>query len=162
MSLPMTADVEFSGETDVIVRRGFDAPPKLVFEAFTVPALMQRWLLGYPGWTMPVCEVDLRPGGKYRQRWRNSADGTEFGFAGTFHEVEPPSRIMQIERYEEDDSWGDNHITTAFEAVGDKTLVTMTMRFESPEARKAATDTGMTDGMEVSFKLLDGLLAADA
>jgi uncharacterized protein YndB with AHSA1/START domain len=72
------------------VVRDFNAPRALVYEACTKPELMQRWLLGYPGWAMPVCEMDVRPGGGFRWRWRSDADGSEFGFHGRFLEVDPP------------------------------------------------------------------------
>lgn len=153
-----TAYVELSGDTDVIVKRAFNAPPELVWAAHTRPDLLRRWLGGYPGWTMPVCEVDLRVGGSYRYRWRNDEDGSEFGFVGTYREVEEYARIVNSERYDADDAWGEAINTTTFEGDGARTIVTTKMSFPTAEARKAATETGMTDGMEVSYKQLDGLI----
>ena len=72
--------VTLPNDRDVVVVRSFDAPRTLVFDAWTQPKLMQRWLLGPPGWTMPVCEMDVRPGGKFRWRWRNEQSGAEFGY----------------------------------------------------------------------------------
>ena len=156
---PREAEVELRDDTEIVVRRAFAAPADLVFAAFTVPKLMQRWLLGYPGWTMPVCDVDLRPGGTYRQRWRETETGNEFGFKGVYHEIDAPNRIVQAEVFEDDPSWGENNIITTFDAVDGGTLVTMIMRFDTPEARQAAMETGMTDGMESSYKMLDAELA---
>ena len=76
-----TLKLEAHGDREIIMTRAFDAPRHLVFEAFTRPDLLRRWLLGPPGWTMPVCEVDLRVGGRYRYVWRNE-NGTEMTAGG--------------------------------------------------------------------------------
>ena len=78
------AQVSFPSDRVVEVTRSFRAPRALVYEAYTTPELLKRWLLGPPGWTMPVCEMDVRAGGAYRWRWRSDEDGSEFGFHGTF------------------------------------------------------------------------------
>ena len=77
------AQVSLPSDSEVKVTREFKARRELVYKAHTVPELVQRWLLGPPGWTMPVCEMDVRVGGKYRWRWRSVEDGKEFGFHGT-------------------------------------------------------------------------------
>jgi phytoene dehydrogenase-like protein len=82
------AQVELPSDHEVRVMRSFKAPRELVFKAYTTPSLLQRWLGGHPGWTMPVCEMDVRVGGSYRWRWRSEEDGKEFGFHGTFEEVD--------------------------------------------------------------------------
>jgi uncharacterized protein YndB with AHSA1/START domain len=87
-----TAQVTLPSDTEVRVSRSFHAPRTLVWRAHTEPELARRWL-GYPGWTMPVCEMDVRSGGKYRWRWRSDEDGQEFGFFGTFDEVSEPARL---------------------------------------------------------------------
>ncbi|MGH9367901.1 MAG: SRPBCC domain-containing protein, partial [Thermoanaerobaculia bacterium] len=66
-------------EREIVMTRVFDAPRELVFDAHTKPELVKRWLLGPDGWSMPVCEIDLRVGGKYRYLWRCDRDGTEMG-----------------------------------------------------------------------------------
>jgi len=98
--MPMTIDkaqVTLPSDREVKVTRSFRAPRTLVYKAYTEPQLVQRWLLGPPGWSMPVCEMDVRVGGTFRWRWRNDQDGSEFGFRGTYREVQPPSRIVNTE-----------------------------------------------------------------
>ena len=98
--MPMTiekAQVTMPSDREVTVTRSFKAPRALVFRAYTEPELVRRWMLGPPGWSMPVCEMDVRVGGSYRWRWRSDTDGKEFGFAGTFREVQPPSRLVHTE-----------------------------------------------------------------
>ena len=155
--------VTLPNDTDVVVVRAFNAPRELVFDAWTKPAFVQRWLLGPSGWTMPVCEMDVRPGGKYRWRWRHDENGTEFGFWGEFREVVRPSRIVYIERYDPGDvggEMGEALVTAAMTEKSGVTMHTMTIRYESKEARDAALKTGMTDGMEQGYQRLDELLAA--
>src|SRR2546430_2321535 len=82
------------GERDIVMTRVFDAPCQLVFDAHTKPELVKRWLLGPPGWSMPVCEIDLRVGGKYRFVWRHDRNGTEMGMGGVYREIKAPERIV--------------------------------------------------------------------
>lgn len=156
------AEVSLPSDSEVKVVRRFKASRELVYKAYTTPELMQRWLLGPPGWSMPVCEMDVRVGGKFRWRWR-SDEGQEFGFFGEFREVVPPSRIVHTEYYDPGDVGGDMGegalITVELdESNGITTLATL-MDFGTREARDAAISTGMTDGMEASYQLLDGVLA---
>jgi uncharacterized protein YndB with AHSA1/START domain len=162
------AQVSMPSDREVQVVRSFKAPRALVFRAFTEPPLIRRWMLGPPGWSMPVCDMDVRPGGKYRWRWRSDADGSEFGFFGTFREVQSPSRIIHIESFDPgsggggetppDSTTGGALVTTAFSEDGGITTVTTVMDFGSKDARDAAVKTGMTDGMEGSYQLLDRIL----
>lgn len=157
--------VMLPNDRDVVVVRTFNAPRELVFEAWTQPALVQRWLLGPPGWTMPVCEMDVRPGGKYRWRWRSEENGAEFGFSGEFREVVRPSRIVHVERYEPGDVGGEMGEALVTSELTEKDGVTthkMTISYPSKEVRDAALKTGMTDGMEQSYEKLDELLAEQA
>jgi uncharacterized protein YndB with AHSA1/START domain len=62
-------------DREIMMTREFDAPRRLVWEAYTKPELLKRWLGVFGDWTMPVCEVDLRPGGSYRYEWHNSSNG---------------------------------------------------------------------------------------
>ena len=107
MKAPQKSTVTLPNDRDVVVVRAFNAPRDLVFDAWTKPELVQRWLLGPPGWTMPVCEMDVRVGGKYRWRWRSEKNGNEFGFSGEFREVVRPSRIVHVERYDPGDVGGE-------------------------------------------------------
>ena len=148
---------------EVKAERSFKAPRDLVYKAYTTPELVKRWLLGPPGWTMPVCEMDVRVGGKYRWRWRSNEDGKEFGFHGEFKEVNAPAKLVHSEYFDPGDVGGDMGegaiITVEFSE--DKGITTMTslMDFGNKRARDAAVATGMTDGMEQSYQLLDAVLA---
>lgn len=157
------AQVSLPSDTEVLVRRAFAAPPELVWKAHVTPALIQRWMVGSPGWTMPVCEMDVRVGGKYRWRWRNNEDGKEFGFYGEFTEVTPTRRLAHIEYFDPGDVGGDMgngaDIVTTFEEIDGGTLLTSRMDFRTKQARDAAMSTGMTDGMEMSYAKLDETLA---
>ena len=149
-------------DTDVVVTRTFDAPRALVYRAFTRPEIVSRWLLGPPGWTMPVCEIDLRPGGSYHYRWRNEADDRSFGARGLFEAIEPEKRLQTREHFEDMGPSGEAHIQTEFTDDGIGTRVTYLIDAGSREARDAALKTGMTDGMEMSFKALDRVLVQKA
>jgi uncharacterized protein YndB with AHSA1/START domain len=164
--MPMTTDkaqVTLPSDREVKVTRSFRAPRALVYRAYTEPALVRRWLLGPPGWTMPICEMDVRVGGQYRWRWRSDDKGSEFGFTGTFREVQPPSRIVHTEAYDPGTVGGPYPgepaiVTVTFTEDGGVTTVTSLIDFGSKEARDGAVATGMTDGMEESYQLLDRLL----
>jgi len=91
-----TLKVTTPSDREIVMTRVFDAPRHLVFEALSKPELVKQWLLGPPGWTMPVCEVDLRVGGAYRFLWRGP-DGAEMGSRGVFREVVPPERLVATE-----------------------------------------------------------------
>ncbi|MCA9573350.1 MAG: SRPBCC family protein, partial [Myxococcales bacterium] len=152
-------------DREVAVLRSFRAPRDRVFAAYTQPDLVRRWMLGPPGWTMPVCEMDVRVGGSYRWRWRSEAEGAEFGFHGTFEVVDPPSRLRHLESFDPGDVGGSMAeagtatVTTTFEEHDGVTTVTTLIEYASKEERDAAVATGMTDGMEMSYALLDTLLA---
>jgi uncharacterized protein YndB with AHSA1/START domain len=157
------AHVTTPSDREVKVVRSFKAPRELVYKAYTTPELVKRWLLGPPGWEMPVCEMDVRVGGKYRWRWRSTAEGKEFGFHGEFKEVSAPSKLVHSEYYDAGDVGGDmgegSLITVEFTEDAGVTTMTSLMDFGNKQARDAAVSTGMTDGMEQSYQLLDGLLA---
>jgi uncharacterized protein YndB with AHSA1/START domain len=159
------AQVTLPSDREVKVIRSFRAPRAMVYRAFTEPQLLQRWMLGPPGWSMPVCEMDVRVGGNYRWRWR-SDDGTqEFGFSGTFREVQPDTRLVHTEAYDPGTIGGSYPgepaiVTITFDADGDVTTVTTLIDFGSKETRDGAVSTGMTDGMEQSYQHLDGLLGS--
>lgn len=158
------AQVSLPSDHEVSVARGFKAPRGLVYEAYTRPELMKRWLRGPPGWTMPVCEMDVRVGGEFRWRWRSDEDGSEFGFHGEFVEVDAPEKLRHTEIFDPGDTgWdmggGEAMVTLRFEEGDGVTTVTTLIEYGSKEARDAALSTGMTDGMEMSYQQLDELLA---
>lgn len=157
------AEASKPSDTQVLVKRSFDAPAELVWQAYTEPALLRRWLLGMPGWSLPVCEMDVRVGGKYRWRWRYDEDGKEFGFSGVFQEVAPHSKLVHTQIYESSDlqhSMGKDSsvVSVAFVEVSGVTHVATTITYASKEDRDAAFSTGMTDGMELSYQLLEKVL----
>jgi uncharacterized protein YndB with AHSA1/START domain len=157
------AQAKLPSDHEVQVTRQFAAPRALVYKAYTTPALVQQWLLGPPGWTMPVCEMDVRVGGKFRWRWRSDQEGKEFGFHGEYREISPPHRIVNTEFFDPGEvggNMGNGAIITVelTEENGITTLVTL-MNYGTKEARDAAVSTGMTEGMEQSYQLLDRALA---
>jgi uncharacterized protein YndB with AHSA1/START domain len=145
--------VETPSDREVLVTRVFNAPRKLLWDCHTKPELVQRWLLGPDGWSMPVCEIDLRVGGRYHYRWRNDADGREFGFNGVHREIEAPELIVTTERT--DGAEGEVLNTLVLTERSGKTTLSLTMKFASREARDGAIATGMTDGMETSYQRID-------
>jgi uncharacterized protein YndB with AHSA1/START domain len=144
-------------ERELEITRAFDAPRELVWEAWTNAEHVPNWLLGPEGWTMPVCEIDLRPGGAWHFVWRKN-DGTEMEMRGEYREVAPPERLVNTESWGGD--WPETVNTVAFTEEDGRTTVTITVLYPSQEARKAATATGMESGMNRSFDLLDGYLAS--
>lgn len=153
--------VTMDGDRELAMTRAFAAPRDLVFEAFTTPALVSRWLLGPDGWSMPVCEIDPTPGGAYRYRWRNDSDGKEFGVSGTFIEITPGERIVHTELFDDDWTGGQAVVTTTFSEEAGQTTVRMTVLYASTEARQGVMKTGMTKGVAASFDRLESILATE-
>lgn len=145
------------GDRFVVVTRRFAASPEAVFRAHTDPALIQKWMLGPDGWTMPVCVCDARPGGKMRFEWTNG-NGGGFYLTGECLAIEPPRRIVHVERMHLPDPTPDNHIETTFEADGDGTLMTMRMTLPNAQTRTQMLATGMEHGMERSYLRLEQVI----
>lgn len=152
--MPKTIDVTTPTDREIHVTREFDAPRSLVFDCHTKPELVKRWLLGPPGWSMPVCEIDLRVGGQYLYTWRNDADGSEFSIGGEHREIVPPERIVTLENFMGDEAL----CTLTLTEENGHTTLTQTMKFESREKRDQALATGMTDGMGTSYDRLETIL----
>lgn len=150
--------VAAGGDREIVMTRSFDAPRALVFEAFTKPDLVKRWLLGPPGWTMPVCEIDLRVGGKYRYVWRK-AGVPDMGMGGVYREIVVPERLVQTELF--DQAWysGESLITTLLVEQGGNTTLTATILYESREIRDGVLKSGMEGGVAVSYDRLAELLS---
>jgi uncharacterized protein YndB with AHSA1/START domain len=142
------------GDRYVVVTRRFVAPPEAVYRAHTEPELLQKWLLGPDGWTMPVCISDLRPDGKIRYEWSDGKGGV-FHLTGEYLALEPFSRIVHVERMHLPDPTPDNHVETLFAPDGSGTLLTMRMTLPDAETRAAMLATGMEHGMEYSYARLD-------
>jgi uncharacterized protein YndB with AHSA1/START domain len=144
-------------DREIAMTRVFAAPRSLVFEAFTNPEHLRQWMLGSSGWTMPICEVDLRPGGSWHYGWRKS-DGTEIEMRGHYREITPPERLVTTESWGAD--WPETLNTVTFTEEDGKTTVTQTLLYPSQEARDAALQTGMKDGASHSFDRLEEHLAS--
>jgi len=142
-------------DTQVVIKRVVDAPRRIVFDAWTNPQYVPRWLLGPPGWTMPVCEIDLRPGGTWHYVWRR-ADGSEMAMHGSYKEVVPPERLVSTESW--GPQWPETVNTLVLAESGGRTTITLTITYPSREARDAALQTGMKDGLEQGYARLDALL----
>lgn len=142
------------GDETVVVSRRFEAPPEAVYRAHLDPALIQQWMLGPEGWTMPVCINEGKPGGKIRYEWSDGKGGG-FYLTGELLELEPPHRIVHVERMHLPEPTPDNHIVTTFTAEGTGTLMTMRMTLPDAATRKAMLATGMEHGMEASYARLE-------
>ena len=145
-------------DREIAMTRVFDAPRSRVFEALTKPELLQRWLLGPDGWSMPVCEIDLKVGGRYRFVWRNQ-EGTDMGMGGVFREI-GPDHFVATEKF--DQAWypGEALVTNAVAERDGNTTLTATMRYESKETRDGVLKSGMERGVARSYERLAELLAA--
>jgi uncharacterized protein YndB with AHSA1/START domain len=146
------------GEREIVMTRVFDAPRRLVFDACTKPELVRQWLLGPEGWSMPVCEIDLRVGGRYRYVWRRDRDGTEMGMGGVFREIVPPERLVTTEEF--DDPWypGQAIGTLVLVEEAGRTTLTQTMLYESREARDGVLKSPMEKGVAASYDRLEKML----
>jgi uncharacterized protein YndB with AHSA1/START domain len=149
------------GDRYVVVTRKFAASPEAVYRAHTEPRLVQKWMLGPDGWTMPVCINEAKPGGKIRFEWTDGK-GNGFYLTGEYVELKPYSKIVHIERMHLPDPTPDNHIETRFDADGNGTLMTMRMTLPDEKTRAAMLATGMEHGMEASYARLEGLIETEA
>jgi uncharacterized protein YndB with AHSA1/START domain len=151
-------DVTLVGERQTVVTRMFDAPRELMWRCHTEPPLVRRWLGAMPGWTFPVCDIDLRVGGRFRYVWI-SPDGHEMAMGGVFTEIVAPERLGSTEVFDEDWTGGETVGLIVFEEKGrGRTLLTQTVTYSSKQAREGALSTGMTDGMQVGYQRLDEVL----
>jgi uncharacterized protein YndB with AHSA1/START domain len=135
--------------------RVVDAPRRLVFEAYTNPEHVPHWMLGPEGWTMPVCEIDLRPGGAWRFVWRRS-NGKEMEMRGVYKEVKAPERLVHTESWGAD--WPETINTLVLSEKDGRTTISQTVLYPSTKARDAALETGMKDGVSVSMDRLEKYL----
>jgi len=144
-------------DREIAMTRVFDAPRELVFEAYTTPALLKRWLGVHNNWVLAVCDIDLRPGGKYRYVWQGP-DRAEMGMGGVFREVKAPERIVATEKF--DDAWypGEAESTLTLVEKDGRTTLTLTVRYESMAARDAVLRSPMEQGVAVGFDTLQRML----
>jgi uncharacterized protein YndB with AHSA1/START domain len=161
MNDPRKLQITTPSDREIAMTRVFDAPRRLVYDAFTRPELIKRWLGVRAGWTMPVCEVDLRVGGAYRYVWRGPK-GQDMGMGGVFREIVSLERLVLTEKF--DQSWyaGDAVDTTVFVEQDGHTTVTTTVRYESKDARDGVLKTPMATGVAESYDKLAEYLASVA
>jgi uncharacterized protein YndB with AHSA1/START domain len=148
-------------DREIAMTRVFNAPRKLVFDAHTKPELVRRWLLGPAGWSMPVCDIDLRVGGKYRWVWRHDKNGTQMGMGGVYREIKAPERLVTTERF--DEAWypGESLNTLVLVEQDGRTTLTQTMLYESLAARDAVLKSDMEKGVHASYDRLEQVLASN-
>jgi uncharacterized protein YndB with AHSA1/START domain len=148
-------------EREIRFERSFSAPRQLVYDAYTKPELVKRWLGAMPGWSWVVCDMDVRVGGTYRWVWKGP-DGGEMGMGGTYREVVPGERLVNTEKF--DQSWydGEAEITVLFTSRGGKTTVTTNVLYVSTDVRDGVLNSPAAGGMEMSYQLLDALFATEA
>jgi uncharacterized protein YndB with AHSA1/START domain len=148
-----TFQVTTPSDREIRMTRLFDAPRHLVFDAMSKPEHIQRWWgrLG-DGYSVPVCEVDLRVGGKWR--FVNRHPHGEATFYGEYREIAPPERVVFTEIYEPFPDAG-SVVTAVFTEENGKTRLTATVRYPSMEVRDRVLQTGMADGAAISYDRLE-------
>ena len=149
--------VEARGEGEIVMTRAFDAPRQLVFDAFTKPELLKRWLYGLEGWVLAVCEIDLRVGGRYRYVWKGH--GMEMGMGGVYREIVVPEKIVSTEKF--DDAWypGEAIGTVVLTEQAGTTTLTQTLLYESRAARDGVLKSPMESGVAMSYDRLEKLVS---
>ena len=163
--------VEPKGDREIVMTRVFAAPRKMVFDALTKPELVQRWLHGPDGWTMPVCEIDLRVGGAYRYVWRTASsqsalpgvpglnqEGTEMAMGGVFREIKAPERLVATGKFDQPWYPGEELSTWVLTEKAGKTTMTHTVQYQSREARDAVLAAGAMEGVEMGYDRLEKVL----
>ena len=149
--------IALPSDREIEITRQFAAPADLVFDCWTVPALIKRWL-GFADWTFTTCEFDARVGGKWRFVTR-SPDGYEMGSGGEVLEITRPDWIKTNELYDMDWTGGQTIVTNRITEQDGVTTSVVTVLYSSKEARDGAKATPMAEGMEMGFKRLEELLA---
>lgn len=142
---------------DVVMTRVFDAPSRMVFDALTKPELLKRWY-GPNGWSLDVCDIDLKVGGKWRFVVRRP-DGKAIGQYGAYREIVPGERLVNTESWEDWDA-GETLVTTDLVEQGGKTTFTSTVRFPSQEVRDTVLKSGLEPDAAATYDKLAALLAS--
>lgn len=161
---PATLNITTPTDTTIVLTRAFNAPRRLVWDAMTRPELMRKWMFTPPGWTWAVCEMDVRVGGKYHWAWNGPDGKIALTISGVHKEVVPPERIVHTEVMEMGDCGPLGELLATIELVekGGVTHMTMTLAFDSKQARDGAIASGMAQGMEAGYAALDAMLASRA
>lgn len=152
--------LEIVDDTRVRVTREIRGHITLVWRAHHEAALVQQWMLGPPGWAMPVCEVASAVGESFRYEWESDAGEGRFGFVGELVELEPPRRAVTTERMIGVEGPGTVNELLLAPRPGGRTLITLLITYPSSEVRDMVLATGMVDGMEASYARLESVVSA--
>lgn len=144
-------------DQEIVISRRFSASQEKVFRALTEPDLIQRWMTGPEGWTLETCECDLQPGGSLRYVWKHE-DGRMMGLSGTYKEISPPEKLIHTELFDGDWTGGETLVTNSLKEDGDQTKLTISVLYNTQDARDAALKSGMDSGMEHSYNELASVL----
>lgn len=152
--------VERMGDRELVVRRAFNAPARIVFDAWTKPELLKRWWTP-KAWGVRLfeCESDLRVGGAYRYVFGRDPQNPEV-FSGRYLEVNAPSRLVLSQLYERMREVGEAVVTATFDESQGKTHLTLRQLFPSKQALDGALASGMENGMRMTLDQLDELVAS--
>jgi uncharacterized protein YndB with AHSA1/START domain len=145
-------------DREITLTRSFEAPRQLVFDAFTKPEMLKRWLYGPEEWPLVNCEIDLRVGGKLRYVWQHKEKG-DMGLSGVFREIVTPQKLVHTELFDQDWTGGETLVTTVFEERNGRTTAAATVRYSTQAARDGALKTGMIEGWSQGHDRLDELIA---
>lgn len=161
--MPNILQVTTPTDLEIVITRTFNAPRALVWEAMSKPELLQQWLFGPPGWSMTTCEEDLRVGGTFRWAW-SGPDGTGMSMHGVYREVNPPKRMVRTEIFDFGcmPQAGEQLCTLILNEIGSQTNLTLTVLYESKEARDGALASGMERGVSAGYDRLEEMLSAKA
>ena len=147
------------GDSALVFTRRLDAPPPLVWRAYTSPVLLGRWMLGPPGWPMTQAQFDARMGGLIHLEWSDRM-GKQLVLTGEVIDAEPPYRLLHIERMHVPEASPETVVETLLAEEAGGTNLMLHMRFPDAEARDEMLAGGLTEGLEDSFVRLESLLAS--
>jgi uncharacterized protein YndB with AHSA1/START domain len=161
---PKGLQISTPTDTTIVLTRTFDAPRELVWEAMFTPDKMRRWMLPPPGWTTTVCECEARVNGALNLAWKNGDADPFMTLQGVFTEVVPYERAVHTETMAlgSGQTVGSQVETHEFAEKGGVTTMRITQVYDSKEARDGALASGMDEGMEAGYQLLDAVLAQAA
>jgi uncharacterized protein YndB with AHSA1/START domain len=165
---PAGLQISTPTDTTIVITRTFNAPRRLVWEAFTNPVKMRRWMLPPPGWTLTVCECEARVGGSLRLAWKSDEADPAMTLQGKFTEASPHERMVHTEKMVFGGWEGSGQLvgslveTHEFAEKGGVTSMRITQVYDSKDARDGAIASGMDQGMEAGYKQLDAVLAQPA
>ena len=157
MMNPGSLKITTPSDREIAMTRVFDAPRRLVYDAYTKPELLKRWLGVHNGWVLAICEIDLKVGGTYRYVWRGP-DGMEMGMRGVYQELIPSERVVATEKFDQPWYEGEAVGTVTFDEQDGKTTLTMTVRYASKDVRDAVLASPMEQGVAAGFNKLAELL----